>query len=172
MQERVVRPIVNIDELPLTARARGTRFAAATCEVGSMLGLCYLGATMHVVPPGKTACPLHRHHTADEMFLILSGVAEYRYGDERLEVKAGDCLGAPAGGEAHQIINSGREALRYLAFSNNGNADVVEYPDSGRIRIDVGATGTHREDATFKAGGRLVPMEYWEGEDVGGEVSG
>jgi uncharacterized cupin superfamily protein len=161
-------PIVNIDDLPLTEETRGTRFAAQTCSFGAMLGLRHLGATMHVVPPGKTAVPFHRHHNADEMFLILSGSGDYRLGDERLPVRAGDCLGAPAGGKAHQILNTGSEDLRYLAFSNNTNADVLEYPDSGRIRIDVGATGTHREDATFKAGGRLVPLGYWDGEDVGG----
>jgi len=92
------------------------------------------------------------------MFLILSGVGTYRLGDEHFPVKAGDCLGAPAGGQAHQIIYTGTAPLRYLAFSNNGSSDVVEYPDSGRIRIDVGATGAHREDATFKAGGRLLPI--------------
>jgi uncharacterized cupin superfamily protein len=155
--------------LPLTVQTRGIRFGAETCAFGVMLGLAHLGAAIYVVQPGKTASPFHRHHTSDEMFIILSGVAVYRLGDERLPVRAGDCLGAPAGGQAHQIINNGDEPLRYLAFSNNEAGDVVEYPDSGRIRIDVGVTGTHRENATFKAGGRLVPMDYWEGEDVGGE---
>lgn len=169
MNRNAPKPIVNLAELPLTGQARGTRFAAETCALGPMLGLYHLGATLHVVPPGKTAAPFHRHHTADEMFLILSGVAEYRIGDERLPVQAGDCLGAPAGGQAHQIVNTGATPLRYLAFANNTNADVVEYPDSGRIRIDIGATGTHREDATFKAGGRLMPMDYWEGEEIGGD---
>ena len=169
MSEQPPKPIVNPDELPLTARARGTRFAAQTCEFGVMLGLYRLGAAIYVVPPGKTASPFHRHHTADELFVILSGSGDYRLGDERLPVKAGDCLGAPAGGQGHQIINTGSEPLRYLAVSNNAIADVVEYPDSGRIRIDIGATGAHREDATFRAGGRLTPMDYWEGEDVGDE---
>jgi uncharacterized cupin superfamily protein len=169
MNQPAPQAIVNIDDLPLAAESRGTRFAAETCAFGPILGLYRLGATLHVVPPGKTACPFHRHHTADEMFLILSGTAEYRIGDRRLPAGPGDFLAAPAGGPAHQIINTGAVPLRYLAFSNNTNADVVEYPDSGRIRIDVGATGTHREDATFKQGGRLVPMSYWEGEDVGRE---
>ena len=170
MQEQPPKPIVNIDQLPLTASSRGTRFAAEKCEFGVMLGLYHLGATLYVVQPGKTAVPFHRHHVTDEMFLILSGVADYRLGDEHLPVKAGDCLSAPAGGPGHQIINTGSEPLHYLAFSNNGIADVVEYLDSGRIRIDVGAAGTHREDATFRAGGRLSPMDYWEGEDVGDEA--
>ncbi len=160
---------LNIDALPLVAEARGTRFATRTCSAGATLGLRRLGATLHVVPPGKTASPFHRHHTADEMFFILSGTGSHRLGEALLAVKAGDFLGAPAGGAAHQIINTGGEDLRYLALSNNGNADVVEYPDSERVRIDVGADGTRWEDGTFKAGGRLVPMGYWEGEDVGGE---
>jgi hypothetical protein len=43
---------------------------------------------------------------------------------------------------------------------------VVEYLESGRVRIDIGATGHHRENATFAAGGRLVPFGYWEGEQT------
>lgn len=165
MNEKAPRPVVSLDELPLTAEARGRRFASETCELGVLLGLHRLGATLYVVPPGKTADAFHRHHVADEMFLILSGSGDYRFGDGRLAVKGGDCLGAPAGGQAHQLINTGSEPLRYLAISNNGAAEVIEYPDSGRTRIDVGAKGLHREDATFKAGGRLVPMDYLEGED-------
>ena len=92
------------------------------------------------------------------------GEGTYRLGERRLPVSAGDCLGAPAGGEGHQIVNTGAEPLRYLAFSNNGIADVVEHLDTGRIRIDIGARGAHRENATFAAGGRLAPMDYWEGE--------
>jgi uncharacterized cupin superfamily protein len=165
MNETAPKPIVNLDDLPLTAEAHGSRFAAETCELGALLGLYHLGATLYVVPPGKTSDAFHRHHVADEMFLILSGSGDYRIGDRRLPVKGGDCLGAPAGGQPHQIINTGSEPLRYLAFSNNGAAEVIEYPDSGRIRIDVGAKGLHREDATFKAGGRLAPMAYLEGEE-------
>ncbi len=163
------RATINVDEIPLEESAEGTRFAAASGAFGVLLGLYGLGAALYVVPAGKTATPFHRHHTSDEMFFILSGNGVYRYGDERLPVKAGDFLGAPAGGKGHQIVNTGSEPLRYLALSNNTNADVVEYLDSGRIRVDVGATGHHRESATFGAGGRLVPMEYWQGEDVAGE---
>jgi len=169
MKEQTPKPVVNIDEVPLSIDSRGTRFAAETGEFGIMLGLYRLGAALYVVPPGKIAAPFHRHHTSDELFFILSGTADYRLGDEHIQVKTGDCLGAPAGGPAHQITNIGSEPLRFIAFSNNEIADVVEYPDSGRVRIDVGATGTHRENATFKAGGRLTPMDYLEGEDVGDE---
>lgn len=161
------RAILNLADVQLDSSSEGTRFGAATGEIAKILGLRGLGARLYDVPPGRTAVPFHRHHTSDEMFLILSGTGEYRIGDERLPIRPGDCLGAPAGGRAHQIINTGAEPLRYVALSNNTSADVVEYVDSGRIRVDVGAAGFHHLDGTFKAGGRLMPMSYWEGEDVG-----
>jgi uncharacterized cupin superfamily protein len=159
--------IVNIADLPLDRLAKGSRFAVETGEIGLTLGLKGLGAMLHVVPPGKTAFPFHLHHVSDEMFLILSGTGTYRIGEDMLPVGPGDCLGAPAGGLAHQIINTGIEPLRYIGFSNNTNVDVIEHPDSGRVRIDAGATGYHHTDGTFKQGGRLTHMDYWDGEDTG-----
>ena len=159
--------IVNLDTLPLEAFEKGTVFAAETASIGEPLGLRALGARLHVVQPGKSACPFHRHHGADELFLILSGTGDYRIGERRLPVKAGDCLGAPSGGDAHQIFNTGSEPLRYIAFSNNSPGDVTEYPDSGRISVNVGLTGFHRTDGTFKSGGKLTPLGYWDGENIG-----
>jgi uncharacterized cupin superfamily protein len=161
-----MQPVVNIAEIALEPWSKGARFAAASKEFGAQLGLCGLGAALYTVPPNKTATPIHRHHTSDELLFVLSGAGTYRFGDARLAVKAGDFISAPAGGQAHQLINTGSEEPRYLAFSNNTNAEVVEYVDSGRVRVDVGATGHHREDATFAAGGQLSPMDYWEGEET------
>ena len=160
--------IVNIDDLPLEPFEEGRLFAAEIGSIGEPLGLRALGARLHVVQPGKSACPFHRHHGSDELFLVLSGSGDYRIGDKRLPVKAGDCLGAPSGGEAHQIFNTGTTPLRYIAFSNNGTADVTEYPDSGRISVNVGLTGFHRTNGSYKHGGKLEPMGYWDGEDTGG----
>ncbi|MFC0009584.1 cupin domain-containing protein [Devosia nitrariae] len=164
--------IVNLGSIPLKPEQTGSRFVAQVAEIGTPLGLKWLGATYYIVPPGKTAVPFHRHHTSDEMFVILSGSGEYRLGDERIPVGEGDCLGAPAAGAAHQLFNTGSEPLRYLAVSNNTSAEVIEYPDSGRVRVDVGATGYHRFDGTFKEGGKLTPFGYWEGEDIGAEKDG
>jgi uncharacterized cupin superfamily protein len=158
------RAIVNVADIALEERCHGEKFAVKTGEIGQALGLSTLGCMMHVVPPGKTAGPFHRHHGCDEMFVILTGSGEYRFGEQRISIKPGDCLGAPAGGEAHQIVNSGTDELRYLGFSNNGAADMVEYPDSGKISMRVGAKGVHYDAATFTARGRLSPADYWDGE--------
>lgn len=154
------KAVVSLDKLPLEHSSTGSRFEVATGEIGEALGLTGLGAMLHVVPPGKMAFPFHRHHLSDEMFVILSGAGEYRIGERRIAVKAGDCLGAPAGGEAHQIINTGKEVLRYIGFSNNSSADIVEYPDSGKIGVRAVTTS-----GTFRSHGRMTPADYWDGED-------
>ena len=71
----MTQEIVTIDALALEAFEAGTVFAAETASIGEPLGLRALGARLHVVQPGKSACPFHRHHGADELFLILSGMA-------------------------------------------------------------------------------------------------
>ena len=60
--------------------------------------------------------------SSDELFIILEGEGTYRFGDESYPVKAGDVLGAPAGGSetAHQIINTGTVPLRYFAHLDDG----------------------------------------------------
>ena len=161
-----MKSIVNIADIALETERHGARFEISRGEIGEALGLTVLGCMLHVVPPGKTAFPYHRHHGCDEMFFIVSGEGEYRLGEKRLPVRAGDCLGAPAGGEAHQIVNTGKGVLRYLGLSNNPAADLVEYPDSGKIGMRIGAKGIAFTDATFKARGRLALADYWDGEDA------
>lgn len=160
-------PIVNVADLELKQLKTGSRFELGLCDIDQLLGLTGLGVMLHVVPAGKTAWPYHRHLGKDEMFLVLEGTGEYRVGDRRLPIKAGDCIGAPAGGEAHQIINSSSAELRYVAFANNGQADVMEYPDSGKIAVVIAPGGDKSPESIFDVAGRLTPAGYWDGEDVG-----
>ncbi len=167
-----LRTIVNVADLPLKQVRKGARFEVGLGDIDGTIGTTQIGATLHVVPAGKTAWPYHRHHGNDELFFILAGTGEYRVGAGRLPIRPGDCIGAPAGGEAHQIINSGDAELRYIAFANHGRADVIEYPDSGRIAVDI-AHGNDRDPIQFfSAAGRLAPLGYWDGEDLGDQGNG
>ena len=164
------RDIVNLADLELDWLQKGTRFQVGLGEIGKVLGgLSGLGATLHVVPPGKTAWPFHRHHGADELFLVLEGTGEVRLGERRLPISAGDCIGCPAGGDAHQIINSSNAELRYIAFANRPRADVSEYPDSGRIAVDIMHGNDKEPPSEFSVAGKLSPFDYWAGEDIGEE---
>jgi hypothetical protein len=82
------RTVINIDAVPLLDRGNGKQFAVKWGRVGSLLGLTGLGCAVHVVPPGKKAFPFHRHHVMDELFFVVSGKGEYRFGDSTVPVTA------------------------------------------------------------------------------------
>lgn len=171
MTER--RDILNVADIPTRTIHSGPRFEVAVGDIDGALGTTQIGATLHVVPAGKTAWPYHRHHGNDELFYVLAGEGTYRVGDRRLPLKAGDLVGAPAGGEAHQIINTSDGELRYIAFANHGRADVIDYPDSGKIAVAI-AHGNDREPmSVLDVEGYLKPAGgYWEGEDMEGTANG
>lgn len=157
-------PVLNIADVPMMDRGNGQGFAVKWGRAGPLLGLTSLGCAVHVVPPGKRAFPFHRHHVMDELFYVLSGEGQYRWGDKTFPVKAGDLIGAPAGTEAHQIVNTGSDALHYLAVSSNSATEVVEYPDSGKIGIIAGDKEGNFMSATYRGIGRIAKADYWDGE--------
>jgi uncharacterized cupin superfamily protein len=158
------KPLVNIADVPLQDFGKGEKFAAKIARIAPILGSTGLGCMLTVVPPGKCAFPFHRHHVIHELFFVLSGTGEYRLGDKRHPLRAGDVIAAPAGGEAHQIINTGSEELRYLGLSTLGEVDVVDYPDSGKMAVAAGIKNADFTTATYRGMGRIAPADYWDGE--------
>lgn len=161
----VPKPVINIGELALEHWTQGTLYESRDTSFGAMLGLAGLGISYNEVPPGKSGCPFHNHHVEDELFFVLAGAGEYRFGDERYPIGKGDTLGAPAGGPetAHQIVNTGTATLIYLGISTKSKTEIVEYPDSGKFlaktnRLEDGGKG-------FRSMGRADGnLDYWDGE--------
>ena len=159
------KPIMNVADVPLAERGNGKAFAVKWGQVGRALGLQALGCAVHVVPAGKKAFPFHRHHVMDELFYVLSGEGEYRWGDERFPVRAGDLIAAPAGTKAHQLINTGNDELRYLGISSAAASEVVEFPDSGKVGVTAGLKGGDFAKASYRTIGRVQPADYFDGEN-------
>lgn len=159
------KTVINIDDVPLVNRGNGKQFAVKWGRVGPLLGLNGLGCAVHIVPPGKKAFPFHRHHVQDELFFIVSGEGEYRFGEKIFPVRRGDIVAAPAGTQAHQLINIGSDDLRYLGISTVGGVDVVDYPDSTKIAIAAGVKNADFKTATYVGLGRIAPADYYDGED-------
>jgi uncharacterized cupin superfamily protein len=159
------RPIVNLADVLLADRGNGGAFAVKWGRIGPALGLQSLGCALHVVPPGKKAFPFHRHHVMDELFYVLDGVGEYRWGEERLPIKTGDLIAAPAGTKPHQLINTGKDELRYLGISSMAATEVVDYPDSNKVGIVAGTKGGKLQTATYRGLGRMQPADYFDGEN-------
>ncbi len=170
------KPILNIDDVEFQPRPAAfaptgdaaQRFDARIGQIAPLIGARQLGYNITAVPPGKRAFPFHNHHVNEEMFFILEGTGELRYGENTWPVRPGDVIACPAGGKerAHQIVNSGDTELRYLAVSTKLSPEVAEYPDSGKFGMLAqfpGETGDAPRMFYFISR-EGESLDYWEGE--------
>ncbi len=170
------KPILNIEEIDTVDFGHGERFGAKLGRIGAAIGAEKLGCMLTVVEPGKRAFPFHAHHVAEEMFFILEGKGEYRFGSDTYPIRSGDVLAAPCGGAevAHQIVNTGDKPIKYLSVSTKADPEVVEYPDSGKFltvsRLDE--TGLRQGAKLSFIGRQASAVDYWDGEDADAPASG
>ena len=167
--EKITNPVKNIDAVDLMDFASPNgKFKAKLGRIGPVIGAEKLGAMVTMVEPGKRAFPFHVHHELEEMFYVIEGTGEYRFGDETHPIRAGDVLAAPTGGpeRAHQIINTGDQTLKYLAISTMGEPDVVEYPDSRKFLVYSQSEKGNPQSARIRFIGRTdMSIGYFDGED-------
>ena len=159
-------PILNIQDVEYTDWGKGGAFEAKLGAVASRLGAKKLGYRVVVLPPSKKAWPFHLHHVNEEMFFILEGDGALRFGDQRHSIKAGDVICCPPGpGTAHQIVNTSDSELKYLAVSTMEQAEVAEYPDSGKFAaMAAAAPGGDRSRRIFWVARKDAVVDYWDGE--------
>jgi uncharacterized cupin superfamily protein len=87
------------------------------------------------LPPGKKNYPYHSHSYGWEYYIFLSGTGKFR--DEHNKwhsIIPGDHIQCGQR-QAHQIENDGSEDLVFYVIANNTQAEIVEYPDTGKILI-------------------------------------
>ena len=132
-----MKPFMNLDEVVFDDVEENGKYTSSRGRIGDHIGARQLGYNLTVVPPGKTQCPFHSHHGEEEMFFILEGEGELRFGDKRYPIRAHDVIACPTGGPevAHQIINTGATTMRYLSVSTRADLDACEYPDSGKVLV-------------------------------------
>ncbi len=161
----VPRPVINVADLKLEQWKQGDLYESADASFGSLIGLAGLGISYNEVPPGKSSCPFHNHHVEDELFFVIEGNGEYRFGTARYPIGKGDALGAPAGGQetAHQIINTGSTTLIYLGISTTAKTDIIEYPDSAKFLARAKGDGD-RINRFHIIGKQMEELDYWYGE--------
>ena len=142
------KPLVNLEDVDFTDVEENGYYTSKRAQFSDGIGARKLGYNLTVLPPGKAQCPFHSHRAEEEMFLILDGEGELRYGSERFAIRKHDVIACPTGDRttAHQIINTGNVDLRYLALSNRAEIEVCEYPDSDKVGVhaDTPAPGVHK----------------------------
>jgi uncharacterized cupin superfamily protein len=137
----VTKPIQNLADVEFDDVEENGLYTSSRALFSPRIGARQLGYNLTVLPPGKAQCPFHAHHGEEEMFFILEGEGELRFGDQRHPIRTHDVIACPTGGPevAHQIINTGSTTMRYLAVSTLAELDACEYPDSRKISIRGGS---------------------------------
>jgi uncharacterized cupin superfamily protein len=173
----MTRPIFNIADLAefrqvghngqaIGATRPDQSYEARLGAISTQIGAQKLGYNLTVVPPGKRAFPRHSHRVNEEMFFIIEGEGELRFGDKRYPIRAHDVIACPPGGPdvAHQIVNTGKTTMRYLSLSTLAEVEACEYPDSNKVMVRA---GRHRKERglrkIFRAEGTV---DYYDGEPL------
>ena len=138
-------------------------FSVRGTRVGAAAGAQRLGAGVFELAAGKSNLPYHAHHGIEELLVVLSGRPTLRTTTGEQELVAGDVVAFPAGGEgAHQLINRTSASVRYLMVSTTATADLIEYPDSGKVGALGGVWGAPGAVAHMFSASQQVG--YFDGE--------
>ena len=76
--------------------------------------------------PGKKSFPLHAHNVTEEAMFVISGKAKVRTPEGLTEIGPGDFVSFPAIG------------------ANFVGADIVDFPETGKVACSVGPVPTGR----------------------------
>lgn len=166
-----MKPIANLDEVVFTDIEENGYYTSRRAQFSDGIGAKKLGYNLTELPPGKAQAPFHNHYGEEEMFLVLEGEGELRFGKERYRIRKHDVIACPTGGPevAHQIINTGNTTLRYLAVSNVVDIETCEYPDSNKIMIGA---GPRNEPGLHKMFRSETTVQYYDRESTEPPQSG
>lgn len=96
--------------------------------LGDLFGLRNFGVNLTRIAPGGESALLHRHSRQDEFVYVLEGELVLVTDEGEHAMPAGSCVGFPAAGTAHQLVNrSDRDAV-YLEIGDRTAGDEGTYP--------------------------------------------
>ena len=150
--------VVRTNDVPWAAALTRGNYSNRRKELG---GGERLSCGLWELAPGKKSFPLHVHLVTEEALFVISGHAEVRTPEGLTPIGPGDFVAFPAGGPAHQLINNGTEPLVYVGISAKIGADVVQYPDSGKVAAAVGNHPGSSKRWIYREGAQA---DYFEGD--------
>lgn len=98
-------------------------------SLGDLTGITGFGFHLIEIAPGMDSTEYHVHYFEDECVYVLDGSATAIIGDEEFAIEAGDFIGYRAGGEAHMIVNTGKQNLKCIVVGQRLDHDVGDYPN-------------------------------------------
>lgn len=158
-----MKPIMNLADVAFDDVEENGLYTSRRASIAKHIGAQKLGYNLTELPPGKSQCPFHNHHAEEEMFFILEGEGELRFGDQRYPIRVHDVIACPPGGRevAHQIFNTGVSTMRYLSISTVAELEACEYPDSNKILIVSDRDGQRKFRGMYRA---ETDVDYYDRE--------
>jgi uncharacterized cupin superfamily protein len=118
-------------------------FAVRGSQLGRLAGASRIGIAVYELEPGKKNMPYHAHFGVEEMIVVLRGTPTLRSPEGERDLAEGEVAVFPPGrAGAHQLINRADSVARFLMLSSKASADLIEYPDSGKVSAQGGEWGT------------------------------
>ena len=95
--------------------------------VSDDLGAERTGVSHQRLRPGKRQMFAHRHHRAEEVYVVLSGSGRVRIEDEVVELASLDAI--RVGPEQTRAFEAGPDGMEFLAFGTRARDDAEIVPD-------------------------------------------
>ncbi|MGH7122757.1 MAG: cupin domain-containing protein [Stellaceae bacterium] len=112
--------------------------------LGDVFGLTNFGVNLTRLPPGAVSALRHAHTRQDELVYILEGepILVTDAGETRL--RPGMCAGFKAGtGDAHHLVNRGKQDVVFIEVGDRSAGDEVAYPDDD-LAATLGPDGKYQ----------------------------
>lgn len=155
--------VVNVHDDEWDGAGSRPGYASRRRGLRPLLDAEHLGATLYALEPGERICPYHLHYIDEEWLLVLDGTPTLRTPDETRILRTGDVVAFPRGpAGAHEVRNESESSVRVLMLSTRDNADVIAYPDSGKIAAVASRLGGERIGIINRPEANL---DYYDGEE-------
>lgn len=99
-------------------------------QLGEAFGLRNFGVNLTEIAPNTQTSLLHRHTLQDEFVYVLDGYPTLVTEEGEQELEPGMCVGFPAAGIAHCLINRSDAPVRILEVGDRTPGDLPEYPEA------------------------------------------
>jgi uncharacterized cupin superfamily protein len=122
--------------------------------LGDLFGLKNFGVNLTTISPGGESALLHRHSRQDEFVYILQGEPTLVTEEGETYLAPGMCVGFPAQGAAHQLVNRTTSPVTFLEVGDRSAGDECSYPRDD-LRATLGPEGkwifTHKDGQPYSS---------------------
>jgi uncharacterized cupin superfamily protein len=132
---------------------RSRTIGRAKRQLGDVFGIKNFGVNLTELAPGSQSSIMHRHTRQDEFIFILDGHPMLITEEGEQLLGPGMCVGFPANGVAHHLVNKGDRPAIYLEIGDRTPGDEGHYPQDDLLaEMEDGAwVFKHKDGRPYEA---------------------